>query len=499
MKSEMDMNRREFMKQTAAGAAVSTVGLPSMLRAQASDRPNIVLFLADDMTWRDCGVYGSDVVQTPNMDRLAGEGKRFDGCFTSTSVCAPTRQQLYTGMFPVRNGAYPQAGFVHDGVRSLPHHFKDLGYRVGLVGKTHFGPAESFPFELLRPTKTRELLDSEKSLSVIKGFINQESEQPYCLVITSHNPHLPYTHGPQDLYDPDKLKIPPYLIDTPETRKRLANYYAEITALDAELGRCMKIVDESAGADNTLMAFTTEQGSAFPYGGKWTCYENGLHTGLIMRWPGKIAAGSSSDALVQYVDIVPTLLEAASGDPTKVDTGRPGASDGGSGFDGRSFLNVVTGDGNHHRDYVYGVYTNRGVRGGTDYPIRSVRSDRYKYIANLNHEGVFECNVTRFMKEMGWPEAAEKNPELAPRVNALMHRPAVEFYDLKSDPYELNNLAGDSNYADTMKVMRAELEAWMAQQNDAGMKTELEAPDRMNPASEKYQLYQKYKMSLKKD
>jgi uncharacterized sulfatase len=294
------------MKQTAAGAAVSTVELPSMLRAQASDRPNIVLFLADDMTWRDCGVYGSDVIQTPNMGRLAGEGKRFDGCFTSTSVCAPTRQQLYTGMFPVRNGAYPQAGFVHDGVRSLPHHFKDLGYRVGLVGKTHFGPAESFPFELLRPTKTRELLDSEKYLSVIKGFINQESEQPYCLVITSHNPHLPYTHGPQDLYDPDKLKIPPYLIDTPETRKRLANYYAEITALDAELGRCMKIVDESAGADNTLMAFTTEQGSAFPYGGKWTCYENGLHTGLIMRWPGKIAAGSSSDALVQYVDIVPT-------------------------------------------------------------------------------------------------------------------------------------------------------------------------------------------------
>ena len=213
----------------------------------------------------------------------------------------------------------------------------------------------------------------------------------------------------------------------------------------------MEVVDDSKYADNTLMVFTTEQGSAFPYGGKWTCYENGLHTGLIMRWKGKIKPGTSSGALVQYVDILPTLLAVAGGDPKKVDTGRPGAADGGSGFDGKSFLHAVTGESDDHRDYVYGAYTNNGVRGGTDYPIRSIRDDRYKYIANLNHEGVFECNVTRFMREMGWPEAAEKNPELASRVNGLMHRPAVEFYDLKDDPYELNTLADDPQYAKKMK------------------------------------------------
>jgi len=477
------------MKSTAVGVAASAVAMPGLVKAQSNDLPNIVLFMADDMTWRDCGAYGSEVVKTPNIDRLAAEGKRFDGCFTSTSICAPTRQQLYTGMFPVRNGAYPQAGFVHDGVRSLPHHFKDLGYRVGLVGKTHFGPAESFPFELLQRTPTSELLDEDKNLSVIADFINAESDKPYCLVVTSHNPHLPYTQGPQEMYDAEKLEIPPYLIDTPETRKRLADYYAEITSLDGELGKCMKIVDNSKGADNMLMVFSTEQGSAFPYGGKWTCYENGLHTGLIMRWKGKITPGTSSDALVQYVDIVPTLLAAAGGDLTKMDTGRPGAADGGSGFDGKSFLHAATGDENTHRDYVYGAYTNRGVRGGTDYPIRSIRGDRYKYIANLNHEGVFECNVTRFMREMGWPEAVEKDPALVPRVNGLMHRPAVEFYDLENDPYELNNLAEDSQYAETMKTMRAELDAWMEQQGDRGMETELAALGRMNPQSSKYQDY----------
>ena len=295
------MNRREFIKQTA----VATVAMPSLLRAQIDDRPNIVLFLADDMTWRDCGVYGNAEVQTPNLDQISREGMRFDGCFTSTSICAPTRQQLYTGMFPIRNGAYPQGGFVHPGVKSMAHHFKALGYRVGIVGKQHYGPSESFPFEVLKTTKTNELLDSDASIRAIQAFIDREPGQPYCLVVASHNPHLPYTKGPQDMYDPDKVTIPPYLIDTPETRKRLAAYYAEITALDAELGRCMQIV-----SDNTLVVFSTEQGSAFPYGGKWTCYENGLHTGLIMRWPGKIEAGSSSDALVQYVDILPTLFRS---------------------------------------------------------------------------------------------------------------------------------------------------------------------------------------------
>ena len=301
------MNRREFIKQTA----VATVAMPSLLQAQSYDRPNIVLFLADDMTWRDCGVYGNAEVQTPNLDQLSREGMRFDGCFTSTSICAPTRQQLYTGMFPIRNGAYPQGGFVRPGVKSMAHHFQALGYRVGIIGKQHYGPSESFPFEVLKTTRTNELLDADASIQAIQAFIDREPGQPYCLVVASRNPHLPYTKGPQDMYDPDKVTIPPYLIDTPETRKRLAAYYAEITALDAELERCMQIV-----SDNTLVVFSTEQGSAFPYGGKWTCYENGLHTGLIMRWPGKIEAGSSCDALVQYVDILPTLLQVAGGDPT---------------------------------------------------------------------------------------------------------------------------------------------------------------------------------------
>ena len=481
----MNVSRRGFLKSgTLAGMSLLTA--PGLVRSQSQSRPNIMIVLADDMVWRDCGCYGNPEVSTPNMDRLAEEGRRFDNCFTSTAVCAPTRQQLYTGMFPVRSGAYPQAGFVYPGTRSIAHHLKDAGYRVGLVGKTHYGPAESYPFDFVGtdPNIPREEGGNRVQIGEdrIADFVNASSDQPYCLIVASHNPHLPYSSGQQEAYDPETLTLPPYLIDTPETRRCLAKYYAEITALDVELGMCMDFVEASAQAEDTLLMFSSEQGSAFPFGGKWSCYENGLHTGLIARWPGRIEPGSTSNAMVQYVDIVPTLLQAANQDPSLADTGRPGDPDGGTGFDGRSFYNILMGDGDHHRDHVYGVYTNRGVRDGTDYPIRSVRSDRYKYIANLNHEETFRCNVTRFMSEMGWAEAAKGHPELERRVDWMAHRPAEEFYDLNRDPFELNNLAGDPAYAEISQGLQAELESWMTQQGDRGLQTELEALEHTNPA-----------------
>ena len=100
---------------------LSTLALcvSSFVSASAADRPNVLLFIADDMLYHDCGAYGSDVVQTPNIDRLAAEGMRFDRMFTSTAMCAPTRQQLYTGVWPVRSGAYPNHSKVYEGHAEL--------------------------------------------------------------------------------------------------------------------------------------------------------------------------------------------------------------------------------------------------------------------------------------------------------------------------------------------------------------------------------------------
>jgi len=124
--------RRDFLK--VMGAAAASAALPGALTAapkgRAQARPNVLLVIADDMCWRDCGCYGHKEVKTPNIDRLAAEGMRFDAMFTATAMCAPTRQQLYTGLFPVRNGAYPNHSRVYAGTKSVVHHLKALGYRV---------------------------------------------------------------------------------------------------------------------------------------------------------------------------------------------------------------------------------------------------------------------------------------------------------------------------------------------------------------------------------
>ncbi|MFQ5732530.1 MAG: sulfatase [Planctomycetaceae bacterium] len=430
--------------------------------AAAADRPNVLLVIADDMAWNDCGPYGSRIVRTPNMDRLAKQGMTFNLAFTATAMCSPTRQQLYTGLFPVRNGAHPNHSRVKSGTKSIVHHLKKLGYRVALTGKKHIGPRASFPFE----PGTRK-------------FVTRNSKQPFCLVVASKEPHAPWNTGPKD-YDPDKISVPKNLVDNPVTRRSLAAYYSEITQFDSELGGWLKVLDDAKLAKNTIVIVTTEQGPQFP-GGKWTCYDYGLHVGFIVRWPGKVKPGSRSNALVQYVDVVPTLIEAAGGNPAKVDTGRAGATDGGRGFDGKSFLDILRGKTDAHHKYVYGVHTTNGIISGKPYPIRSVRDKRYRYIRNLLPKATFQNIITENDRQKywaAWKETAKTDPRAAALVKRYRRRPAEELYDLETDPLELHNLAADPKYRAKITELNVRLQSWMKQQGDRGVETELAVKSR---------------------
>lgn len=435
--------------------AIRAIGVEAQI---PGPQPNIVLIMADDMAWHDCGAYGSKEVLTPNIDRLASEGVCFDRMFTSTAMCAPTRQQLFTGLWPMRNGAYKNHSEVKAGVRSIAHHLKELGYRVGLGGKTHFGPPESFPFEEVRMDK------NTPALGDVPEFIR--GKQPFCLIYASSNPHTPYKVR-DERYRPEALTVPAHLFDAPLVREDLARYCAEISMLDQQVGAVMAALEEAGCAEDTLLIFTSEQGSAFPFGGKWTCYESGLKTAFIVRWPGVVALGTRNQALTQYVDVVPTLIAAAGGDPTNSDTGIVGAPDGGSGFDGFSFLNVLLGNASSHREQVFGVHTTSGVMHGSKYyPIRSVRDGRYKLIWNPNHEADFQCVASGLLKRWVASMTPEQREAQAERIAFWSQRPEWEFYDLENDPHELHNLAGEPQYTERMASLRATLKSWMTQQND---------------------------------
>jgi len=430
--------------------------------ADDPSRPNILVFLADDMTYTDMGCFGNQEVTTPHLDAIAKQGMRLTHCFSTSPMCAPTRQSLYSGLFPVRNGAHPNHSFSKPDTRSLPHFLRPLGYRVGLIGKQHFGPEESYPFEILGNVKEIDFL-------LIDEFVNRDPQQPYCLIVASKQPHAPWDRGDASAYDPRRLTLPPYLVDTPQTREALASYYAEITYMDGQVGRCKEIVDASKQAMNTLMLFFSEQGSSLPLC-KWTLYDTGIRAAGIAHWPKRVKAGSTSAAIVQYVDVVPTVVEMAGG----------AARDD---LDGRSFLDVLTGNRTHHRDYAFAIQTSRGItKGPTAYGIRAVRSDRYKLILNLNADQPFANKLTYSNPIFqSWQQRASSDSFAQHQVQRYVQRPELEFYDLASDPFETKNLASVPGHQSRMAELRSELDSWMRQQGDRGKATELEALDRVGP------------------
>lgn len=429
----------------------------SLGQAEAAKQPNLLIVVADDLNKDSVGVYGNKDVKTPNIDRLASQGMRFNLAYTSTAMCAPTRQQMYTGLYPVRSGAYPNHSKVKPGTKSLVHYLKALGYRVGLSGKRHFGPPSSFPFE-----QVSRKVDAK----AIREFVARDEKQPFCLLVTSNSPHVPWSAGDASQYDPGKLTIPPYWVDTPEMRESLTRYYAEITDLDREVGECMKILRETKQEDNTAMIFTTEQGAQYP-GCKWTCYENGLNVGFIVRWPGQVKPGSVSDAMIHYVDVAPTLVEMAGGEAIK-------------GLDGRTFLGVLRGKTKRHNSATYGVHTQMNAIGSppTGYAVRSIRAGKWKYIMNLNHKVTFKNALTQNDKEnywASWVRTAKTDPKAARLVKRYLNRPAEQLYDLSKDPHELNNLAGREKQAKVKARLKQQLQDWMTSQGDLGQATEMAA------------------------
>ncbi|MDP6036810.1 MAG: sulfatase, partial [Verrucomicrobiota bacterium] len=360
-----------------------TVFTLAALTVSAAEK-NIVFVIADDLS-PTMGCYGDMAAVTPNIDRLAADGTLFRYAFATTASCSASRSVVLTGLHNHRNGHYGHLHSYHKfssfpWVKTLPVLLAKAGYRTARVGKHHNGPEEVYFFEEKIKANSRSTVEMANNC---EAFIKAESDKPFFLYYATSDPHrgggvateLPhkpnrfgnkpnkgaYPDVKEVFYDPAKVTVPPFLPDTPETRAELAQYYQSTSRVDQGLGRLMEILRKNGKWENTIIVFTSDHGMAFA-GGKTTVYEGGLHVPFIVRNPYQEKRGNTNNAMISFVDIVPTLLDFAGGYDAQTRAAKPelatlpdrrGAKKGPYTFHGRSFLSIIAEKNPKDWDAIY--------------------------------------------------------------------------------------------------------------------------------------------------
>lgn len=438
------MLRRDFLSMPAAGLA-----------AAGRVPPHLVLFVSDDHGYWDSPLYGSRVVRTPHLEALAAEGVTMTGAFCGSPTCVPSRAVMMSGLHSARNGAEANHTQMRPQVKTLPTYLKELGYRTAHFGKSHFQPVSSYPdLEWVKSEIQGGPLNNDLDTAALERWLaGRRGQEPLCLIVGCHSPHVYWMDN--EGYDPARVELPPTLLDTPETRAERVKYYTEITKADRQLGEVRASVRRHLGGD-TLFIYTSDNGAQWPFA-KWNLYDAGIRMPFVASWPGRIRPGTRSDALFSFTDILPALVEAAGGRAPE-------------DLDGRSVLGALTGARKRHRDEVYATHSGDGNM--NVYPMRCVRTRRYKYILNLHPEFEFGTHIERAGPRDGriywesWLAKAKTNAAAAALIRRYQVRPPEELYDVQADPHEVRNLAGESRHGRTLAEMRGRLERWMSEQGD---------------------------------
>lgn len=433
-------------------------GLSCSGNPQRDERPNILILMADDWNWPHSAGVSDPNIETPTFDRVAEEGVLFRNAFVASPSCTPSRAALLTGMHPWQ---------LETGVHlwgALPSKFEvftDLlesaGYYVGYSGKG-WGPGvleecgrEHNPAgKIVVLTGSPRAWDSpEKVESIEQFFAGRPDGKPFCFWFNTSEPHRPYEweSGVRSGMNLDSVVVPPFLPDTKATRTDLADYYYEVERFDTEAGKVIQFLEETGDLDNTIVVMTGDNGMPFPRA-KMTLYDLGTRVPLAIRWPEKVNGGRVVDELVSLASLAPTFLEAAGIDP-------PAAMNSRSVLD--ILLSEESGQVDPSRDRVFSSLEIHCGR----YPMRAIRTDEYLYIRNYEPERPINLCSDYWESENGhsptWlaVKALPHDGEMHQRIVGT--RPAEELYDVKNDPYQLQNLAEDEDYAAVKEKLSSEL------------------------------------------
>ena len=464
--------RRDFLKLAGFGMAGAML-FPGFgksadsIQSGLSQRVNIVFITADDMNFDSSGVYGGPIKNlTPNLDRLAGEGMRFQQAYSTVAVCQPVREIMHTGLYPHHNGVM---GFmpIRKDVRTLNEQLHDAGYLISMLGSKHphYQPEEKFCVDFSRPKNGRQPGELYKCSKEFFEFVKPQNK-PFFHHVNCSDPHRPFigARGADDLAQgeppsrwikPEEVTgVPGFLENLPDIRKELACYYTSCRRLDDCVGSVLKALDESGLSDSTLVMFYGgDHGMAFPFA-KTNNYENSSRGALIFRWPGVIKPGTVDEHhLVSTIDFTPTLIEAAGAKPIP-------------NLDGRSFLPALKGGKMSGWDRVFTFYNQSSARNWL--LMRCIRTKERAYIWNAWSDGKEQYHAEN-MSGLTWAamvKAGESNPEIKRRVDFYLYRVPEEFYDLTGDPCERRNLIDQPERQKEITALRAELLALLERTGD---------------------------------
>lgn len=457
---------RRYLREMRNLVFLAFIGSFATTQATAAQTTatDILLIVADDMG-PYLGCYGDPIAKTPVMDKLAGQGVRFDNAWVPQASCSPSRSAIFTGLYPHQNG---QVGLAHLGFSmsgnfpSIPSLLNEAGYYTGIIGKVHVKPASSLPFKYVAEYNKFDKKDMRAYAKRVGHFLDKAGDKPVFLDISYSDPHRPFSNKhkgfPENPVTTDEVKPMPFMAGLEKLNgvlKQTAGYYNGIMRLDAGVGLVLEEFEKAGRLDNTLIIVIGDHGA--PFGrAKVTCYNPGMHIPFIVKWPGVSTTGTVSQSLVSTIDLLPTFLDVAG---AAIPENLPGHS-----------IRPAVADSSHDlRKYMFGEFT---AHLPADYfPRRTARTERFQLIENLfipepfatpGVEGELERNAVK--------SNAEMTSEVRVALKEYMAPPRFELFDLEKDPDNFHNLADDPEFAEVQQELKTALDDWRIRTDDPLLK-----------------------------
>lgn len=431
------------------------------------ERPNILWIIAEDLS-PDLTCYGYEGIHTPNLDQLAARGVRFEKAFTTAPVCAPSRTALAVGTYQTAINAhhmrYPNElkNELPEGVIPINEVFRRHGYQTALFKEAPANNKTDWSFA----TNYTEY-DANNWKALVK-------DKPFFAYFNLKLTHRPFEQDTIHSINPTTIKVPPYYPNHPVVQEDFAQYLESVQIMDRQVGEVLNALEQHGFSDNTVVIFLSDHGRPMSRG-KNNLYDSGMQIPLVMAappnsvWADALQKGSSNNQLVSAIDITATSLAFA-------------------GIDKPDWMQGRVLFGKNKEAERKATFCALDRIGESHFKSRAVRTQKWKYIKNYNRKNSINEMATAYRKAMHpiyhllkiYDEKGLLNPAQQALVRPM---PPEELYNLEEDPFEIDNLAEQADFATTLEEMRGQLSGWQHTIKDYGMEEDSEA---LKAAFEKY-------------